>query len=260
LLNIGPDQWGNINEGQMGLLMELGAWNFVNHEAIQNVRSWVIPNEGDLWLSKSKDSNTVYVYITNDPSWVRGDRKKFLLKTVKATPATRISVLGQTGHIIEYMPQKDGMPYFHQTPDGLEFDVVRSQRMYTNNRWPNPIVVKLENVEQAFQPAKFTTLRANRTNNSVVFKSRIEELGDCKVYKIGFEYRPSTRTEDEGTAEVWTSAGFYPITSKGDYELEVRTPGNTILSGNYEYRAVLIQDGLRTPGSTIRAREIVSPE
>ncbi|MGB8492615.1 MAG: alpha-L-fucosidase, partial [Bacteroidales bacterium] len=72
LLNIGPDQWGNINEGQMGLLMEMGAWNFVNHEAIHNVRSWVIPNEGDLWLSKNKDSNNVYVYITNDPNWVRG--------------------------------------------------------------------------------------------------------------------------------------------------------------------------------------------
>src|SRR5674476_1708141 len=100
LLNIGPDQWGNINEGQMGLLMEIGAWNFVNHEAIQNVRSWIITNEGDLWLSKSKNENTVYVYITNDTDWIRGDRKKFLLKTVKATAGTKISVLGQTGHII----------------------------------------------------------------------------------------------------------------------------------------------------------------
>jgi alpha-L-fucosidase len=147
LLNVGPDQWGNINEGQMGLLMEIAAWNFVNHEAIQNVRSWIIPNEGDLWLSKSKNENTVYVYITNDPDWVRGDRKKFLLKTVRATSGTKISVLGQTGNIIEYMPQKDGKPYFHQTPDGFEFDVVKSQRMYTDSKWPNPIVVKLENVE-----------------------------------------------------------------------------------------------------------------
>lgn len=260
LLNIGPDQWGNINEGQMGLLMEIGAWNFVNHEAIQNVRSWIIPNEGDLWLSKNKSENTVYVYITNNPDWARGDRKKFLLKTVKATSGTKISVLGQTGNIIEYMPQKDGKPYFHQTPDGLEFDVVKSQRMYTNSKWPNPIVVKLENVEPAFHPAKFKTLRNIRNNNSVVFKSQIEELGDCKAYKIGFEYRSVTRTQDEGPGEEWTSAGFYPITSKGDYELEVKTVGNSILSGGYEYRAVLIQDGLWTPGVIIRSRETVSPE
>ena len=28
LLNVGPDQWGNINEGQMGLLMEIGSLEF----------------------------------------------------------------------------------------------------------------------------------------------------------------------------------------------------------------------------------------
>ena len=258
LLNVGPDQWGNINEGQMGLLMEIAAWNFVNHEAIQNVRSWIIPNEGDLWLSKSKNENSVYVYITNDPDWIRGDRKKFLLKTVKATSGTKISVLGQTGHIIEYMPQKDGMPYFHQTTDGFEFDVVRSQRMYTNNKWPNPIVVKLENVEPAFIPAKFKTLDAVSKESAVIFKSRIEELGDCKIYKIGFEYRSVNRTT--GNSGKWTSSGFYPVSSKGDFEIELKKENDSILSGAYEYRAVLLQDGLKSPGLSLRASETVSAE
>jgi alpha-L-fucosidase len=230
----------------------------VNHEAIQNVRSWIISNEGDLWLSKSKNENTVYVYITNDPDWIRGDRKKFLLKTVKATSGTKISVLGQTGHIIEYMPQKDGMPYFRQTPDGFEFDVVRSQRMYTDNKWPNPIVVKLENVEPAFIPAKFKTLSAVINENSVIFKSRIEELGDCKIYKIGFEYRTVNRTT--GNIEKWTSSGFYPVSSKGDFEIELKKENNSILTGAYEYRAVLLQDGLKSPGLTLRASETTTAE
>lgn len=253
LLNIGPDQWGNINEGQMGLLMEIGAWNFVNHQAIQNVRSWIIPNEENLWLSKCKNENTVYVYIINEPDWTFGDRKKFLLRSVKATPETKISVLGQTGKIIEYQPQKDAMAYFHQTANGFEFDVARSQRMYTNYEWPNPIVVKLENVLPAFIPAKFKTLNAVNKDSSVVFKSQIEELGDCKVYKIGFEYR-------SGNNSKWTSTGSYPVSAAGNYEIELKKDKNNNLSGAYEYRAVLIQDGLKIPALSLRARQIVSAE
>ena len=253
LLNIGPDQWGNINEGQMGLLMELGAWNFVNHQAIQNVRSWIISNEENLWLSKSKNENTVYVYITGEPDWTFGDRKKFLLRSVKATPETKISVLGQTGKIIEYQPQKDGMSYFHQTANGLEFDVARDQRMYTNYEWPNPIVVKLENVLPAFIPAKFKTLNAVNKDSSVIFKSQIDELGDCKVYKVGFEFR-------SGNNPKWTSTGSFPISAAGNYEIELKKDKNNNLSGAYEYRAVLIQDGLRTPALSLRARQTVSAE
>lgn len=253
LLNIGPDQWGNINEGQMGLLMEMGAWNFVNHQAIQNVRSWIIPNEENLWLSKSKNENTVYVYITNEPDWTFGDRKKFLLRSVKATPETKISVLGQTGKIIEYQPQKDGMSYFHQTANGLEFDIARAQRMYTNYEWPNPIVVKLENVLPAFVPAKFKTLNAVNKDSSVIFKSQVEELGDCKVYRIGFEHR-------SGNNSRWISTGSYAVSATGNYEIELKKDKTNNLFGAYEYRAVLMQDGLRTPGLILRARQTVSPE
>jgi alpha-L-fucosidase len=257
LLNVGPDQWGNINEGQMGRLMEMGAWNLVNHEAIQNVRPWLVQNEGSLWISKNKDANTVYVYIMNDPNWVRGDRKKFLLKSVKSTPETKISVLGQTGHVIEYQPQKDGMPYFHQTPDGLEFDVVNSQRMYDNHKWPNPIVVKFENIEPAFHPAKFETLKAVVKSGSVVFKSRITEMGDCKINKIGFEYRPVKTTLEEGYFNAnWILSDSYPVTDKGDFELEVITSTNSALSsGGYEYRAVLIQDGLKVEGGILKVND-----
>lgn len=255
MLNIGPDQWGNINEGQMGRLMEIGAWNFVNHEAIQNVRPWIVPNEEDLWLSKSITGNAVYVYITNDPTWVRGDRKKFLLKSVKATPETQISVLGQSGRIVEYMPQKDGKAYFKQTPNGLEFDVVRAQRIYNNHKWPNPIIVKLENVQPAFQPATFKTLVVVQNNNSVTFKAHIEALGNCKTYKIGFEYRPVKSTLDEDFVEKWTSSNFYPISTKGDFELEVKITPGSVLSAGYEYRAVLVQDGLKTTGGILKVKD-----
>jgi alpha-L-fucosidase len=252
LLNVGPDQWGNINESQMGLLMEIAAWNFVNHEAIGNVTSWIIPDEENLWISKEKNKNNVYVYITDEPDFKFGDRKKFILKSVKATPATKISVLGVTGHIVEYQPRKDAMPYFHQTPEGLEIDVVKSQRMYTDRKWPNPIVVKLENIEPAFQPARFRTLASVRTASSVLFKGRIDELGNCKSYKIGFEYRVSTGSNADSYNEKWTSSDFYPVSGKGDYDLEVSTISNKILSGSFEYQVVLVQDGVKTRGGILK--------
>jgi len=177
------------------------------------------------------------------------------LKSVKSTSETKISVLGQSGRIVEYMPQKDGMAYFHQTTDGLSFDVVKAQRIYNNHKWPNPIVVKLENVEPAFQPAKFKTLDVVQNSNSATFKVRIEELGDCKNYKIGFEYRPVKSTLDEDFNEKWTNSNFYPITKKGDYELDIKTNADSILSGGYEYRAILVQDGLRTMGGILKVKD-----
>ena len=127
--------------------------------------------------------------------------------------------------------------------------------MYTNYKWPNPIVVKLENVEPAFTPSEFETVRATNKNNLVILKSKVDKLGDCKVYKMGFEYRSSGEENEE-----WASTGFFPVSSTGYYEIELGKNGNDILSGAYEYRAVLLQDGLKIPSLSLNAGEIVSSE
>ena len=97
--------------------MEIAAWNFVNGEAIQNVRPWIVRNEGNIWFAKHKEDPVVYAYITGIEDWARGDRKSFLIRSVKAGKDTRISVLGQTGLTVEYMPDTDGKSYFEQTED-----------------------------------------------------------------------------------------------------------------------------------------------
>jgi alpha-L-fucosidase len=33
------------------------------------------------------------------------------------------------------------------TPIGLVISAVNGQRLYTNNKWPNPVVLKIEHVE-----------------------------------------------------------------------------------------------------------------
>ena len=147
LLNIGLDPYGKIPDPEGRNLTEIGAWNFINYEAIQSVRPWFIPNEDNIWFTASKDRKTVYAIITKIPDWKRGDRKDFVLKSVKATATTKISVLGQNDKVVEYQPGQDAKSQFVQTEDGLHISVVRAQRIYNNGKWPNAITVKIENIE-----------------------------------------------------------------------------------------------------------------
>ena len=41
-----------------------------------------------------------------------------------------------------------------QEPAGLHIRAMRAQRLYDNRNWPNPVVLKLTNVEAAPTPPK----------------------------------------------------------------------------------------------------------
>src|SRR5258708_17326301 len=64
LLNIGPKPDGQIAIEQESRLREIALWNFVNGEAIKNVRPWVITNENGIWFTRRKKSGTVYPFLT----------------------------------------------------------------------------------------------------------------------------------------------------------------------------------------------------
>jgi hypothetical protein len=148
LLNVGPEPSGVIPFEQERLLRELGLWIFINEEAVYRVRPWHVTHEGDVWFTRSADApNTVYAYLTVQGEWKRGHRKNFVLKSVKATAATQISVLGHDGVHLEYEPKTDASPKFIQKNDGLHLDIMLAQRIYNNSIWPNPVVVKLTAVE-----------------------------------------------------------------------------------------------------------------
>jgi len=149
LMNVGPDAFGELPFEQERNLTELAAWNFVNREALAGVRPWVITNEGEIWYTMNRKTNTLYAVLFGQGEWKRGDRREFLLGSVKAGKNTKISVLGQSGELVEYKPDIDAESRFEQTSDGLKISVVRAQRIYNNHKWPNPIVVKLEQVVPA---------------------------------------------------------------------------------------------------------------
>jgi len=142
LLNIGPEPSGEIPQDQENILRELGAWMFINSEAIYAVRPWKKTREGNIWFTKKKDENTVYAFITRE-NWEWGTKKTFVLKSVQATAQTEVSVLGQNDLILEYQPSVSPKTVWIQKNDGLHITVTRAQRIYNDRTWPNPVVLKI---------------------------------------------------------------------------------------------------------------------
>ncbi len=148
LMNVGPKPDGAIPIEQEERLREIALWMFVNQEGVKNVRT--VPGlikDGDIWFTKAKNENTAYVFITNQQHWFKGFRRNFLLKNIKATENTQVSVLGQNDKVVEYWPENDPKTTFVQHKDRLEISVSKAHRLYNNKIWPNAIVVKVTNVE-----------------------------------------------------------------------------------------------------------------
>ncbi|QDU86686.1 Alpha-L-fucosidase [Pirellulimonas nuda] len=154
LLNVGPEPSGVIPFEQERVFRELALWMFINDESITGVRPCPVIGEqgGDIYYTQSKDGKSVYAFLnafTGKNAWKRGTRKEVTLKSLRATPDTRVSVLGQSSKVLEYKPDVDPESRYRQTDAGLEVSVMRAQRIYNNSGWPNTVVVKLENVEFA---------------------------------------------------------------------------------------------------------------
>jgi alpha-L-fucosidase len=148
LMNVGPKPNGEIAIEQEERLRELGLWMFVNSEAIKNVRPMPgMVKDGDVWFTQNEEENVVYAIITNQEHWFKGFRRNFLLKNIKATSKTTISVVGQNDLVVEYWPENDPKSTFAQRDKVLEISISRAQRLYNDKIWPNAVVVKLTNVE-----------------------------------------------------------------------------------------------------------------
>ncbi len=147
LLNIGPRPDGEIPIEQESLLREIALWNFVNGESIKNVRPWVVTNEDNIWFAKSAKENVIYAFLTRMGAWPFGEAKTVTMHSVRATAATRVSVLGQSDEIVEYHPATTPKTTWKQDESGLHITAYRAQRLYTNRTWPLPIVLEIVNAE-----------------------------------------------------------------------------------------------------------------
>ena len=98
-------------------------------------------------FTQNKKENAVYAFYKNQKDWFKGMRRSLLMESIRATDKTIVSTVGQNDLVVEYWPANNPKTRFIQEGDMLEVSVSRAQRLYNDKIWPNPIVIKLENVE-----------------------------------------------------------------------------------------------------------------
>ncbi len=248
LLNIGPRPDGEIPVEQEARLREMALWNLVNREAILAVRPWVVTHEGDVWLMKAKDANTVYAVVTRT-DWPWGTPKTFTLQSVEATAGTEVSVLGQNDQVLEYRPEVEPRTTFEQTPEGLRITAWRAQRLYNDRRWPNPVVLKMTNVEPGLVPPVVITAEGSWDSDgpTATLTARLESLGDATSVRVGFEYRRKKDTaEMYEEDDPWKALEMTTLSSGGDFSAALR---GVDPERDHEFRAVV-----EHPKMTFRAQ------
>ena len=237
LLNIGPKPDGEIAIEQESRLREIALWNFVNGESIKNVRPWIITNENNIWFTKSDKENAVYAFLTRMSPWRLGDAKTVTLRSVKATAATRVTVLGQSDELVEYRPGLVPKTSWHQDDQGLHITAYRAQRLYTDRRWPNALVLKITNAEPGLAPPAVSTVSARWDAQAgiALLQARLLDLGKADRVEVGFQYREKKGGTDlSEKTEPWTDLPATPQSSPGPFQFSL-----TGLAANrtYEYRA-----------------------
>jgi alpha-L-fucosidase len=238
LLNVGPKPNGELPIEEEERLREMALWMFVNSDAIYAVRPWVITNEDNIWFTKKKDTNTLYAIVEPDKPWPRATWQEFTLHSVRATDKTEVSVLGQNDQVVEYHPEITPKSTWHQEKDGLHVRALAAQRLQDNFRWPNPVVLKITNVEPAFTPPHVQTTGsvADPSGLRETLQAEVLDMGDQPSLQVGFEYRPITGEDVNSRSASWTATPLQMVSKTGAFSAQVEglAPKTT-----YEFRAVI---------------------
>ncbi|MGI5857425.1 MAG: alpha-L-fucosidase [Candidatus Merdivicinus sp.] len=249
LLNVGPDANGELCREQEDILRELALWHFLNQEAVHNTRPWIITNEDSIWLLRSKDGNAVYAVLFDVEGWDRGQRREFLLKSVKASPDTVVEVLGQSSELTEYRPDLDAHTYWEQREDGLHISAMHAQRIYCGVQWRNPLVLKITHPAAAFTPMLVQTAhdRLSQDAGGASLFAEVETLGSFEQANLTFDFREYPGFALSSYETGWQRLSGQAISAPGVYScrLEGLKSGVT-----YQYRAVLFNDSSTMRGET----------
>ena len=250
LLNIGPRPDGSMNELHEDIVREVALWNFVNREAMFNTRPWIVTNEDKIWFTKNKDEDTVYAILTRQGQWSMSDRCDFVIRSVKATEGTEISVLGHNGKVVEYtgMTPEQVEPRFEQKDDGLHISVIRGLRYTNDDKWENPVVVKLTHVKPSCQPPQVVNGKASGKNGLVTFRGDLKDLGDAKTVKVGFEYRVYPGFVENMYSDKWESTKLVEVSKTGPFVMTVKVPSDK----TYQWRAVVEHPKVKLTGDNSR--------
>jgi alpha-L-fucosidase len=253
LLNVGPKPNGELPIEEEERLREIALWMFVNSDAIYAVRPWVITNEGDIWFTKKKDSNTLYAIVESDSPWPRATWKEFTLHSVRATDKTEVSVLGQSDEVVEYHPDIKPKSSWHQEKDGLHVRALQAQRLQDNFHWPNPVVLKITNVEPAFTPPHVKTIGSTPgpSIQQETLQGEVLDMGDSSSLEVAFEYRPIVGEDVNSRTSSWAATPTQTISRPGPFTASI---DGLAQKGPYEFRAVIHHPLLTLYGSQITVK------
>lgn len=236
LLNIGPKPDGELPIQEEDRLREMGLWMFVNGEAIHSVRPWVVTNENDYWFTKKKDENTLYVIVKEKERWKFGEWKDIVLRSVKAGENTTVSVLGQNDKVLEYQPGVVPKTTWKQERDGFHIRAMRAQRLYTDRKWPHPVVLKVTNVTPAMTAPKVetTSVRYDAAKKMVMAEGSLLEMGKAASVQVGFQYKATTGMDLNERSGTWINGpAMVTRTSLGAF-----SGSFPLKPGYYDVRAV----------------------
>jgi alpha-L-fucosidase len=238
LLNVGPKPNGELAIEQEERLREIAAWMFVNSDAIYATRPWIITNEGDVWFTKQKDGSALYAIVDASVPWKLGEWKDLVLHSVKATAKTEVTVLGANGEVLEYAPKVTPRTTFHMESDGLHIRTMRSQRMQDNKQWPNPVVIRLANVEPALTPPRVKTVgyQWSDGDGAVKLDGELLDMAGAKSLVVGFEYRSIEGEDVHSRTAPWVATQTQTVTASGAFSTRVEGISR---AGRYEFRAVV---------------------
>lgn len=251
LLNVGPNPDGELPIEQDERLREIALWMFINGESIYGVRPWVVTNEGPYWFTKKKDEDTVYVFVKPEERWKYGEWRDIVLKSVRVTQRTKVSVLSQNDRVLEYRPDVVPATTFAQKSDGLHIRAMRAQRIYNDRKWPNPVVLKLTHVEAALRPPRVETLEAewNSGQGTAALRGEVKQASADDNLRVGFEYRDITGQDVLERNEPWVALPLAAQRGPGPYTKAL--PGLS-RGRTYEFRAVVEHPMLKLYGAERR--------
>ena len=253
LLNVGPKPDGELPVEQEERLREIALWMFGNSECIYAVRPWVITNEGDVWFTKQKDADTLYAIVKAKGGWRYGEWRDVVLHSVRTTPQTEVTVLGQNGRVIEYRPTVVPAPTFKQEADGVHVRAMFAQRLRDDRTWPNPVVIKLTHVQPALTPPRVntTSVRYDAAAHAAQLEGNLLSLGDSASVEVGFEWRDITGLDTNDRPDTWLASALTARTAPGNFTASLPT----LESGHgYDVRAVVKHPLLTLYGRELRLR------
>ncbi|MEI6890695.1 MAG: alpha-L-fucosidase [Pontiella sp.] len=250
LLNLGPRPDGTINELHEDIMREVALWNFVNRESVLGIRPWIVTNEENIWFTKDKDEDTVYVFLTKEEDWSRKTRREFVIGSVEATEKTEISVVGHNGKVVEYtsMTPEEIAPRFEQKEDGLHLSIVPGQRLLNHSSWRNPVVVKLTHVKPSCEPPLVVNGKAKGNGGTVTFNGELKDLGDAKTVLVGFEYQEYLGFAENMYNDTWFATELVEMTGPGEFSDTIDVPNDK----TYQWRAVVKHPRVKMTGDHSR--------